>query len=109
MEDLKPNLPEQPFPTTASTADSQPARPRTREVHVTVVHQSPVTPAPPTAELKNSDFKDMFDLYRKQLEHEDTLVNHRISFSTVIQAALVTVFVFVHQAEQSLGKNNILL
>jgi hypothetical protein len=64
------------------------------EVRVTVTHVQP-PPTSPESELKNSDFKDMFDLYRKQLEHEDALITHRVTFSTVVQGALVTAFVFV--------------
>ena len=42
--------------------------------------------------MKNSDFREMYELYRKQIEHEDILVNQRITFSTVVQTALVTLF-----------------
>lgn len=44
--------------------------------------------------MKNSDFREMYDLYRKQMEHEDVLVNQRITFNTVVQTALVTSFIF---------------
>ena len=58
-------------------------------------------------QLKNSDFKDMFDLFRRQMEHEDTLVNHRINFSTVVQGALITAFIFVGQAFPVTGENEV--
>jgi hypothetical protein len=62
-------------------------------------------PAPPRPDaLKNSDFKDVYEVYRKQMEHEDTLVNHRITFSSVIQTALVTAFVFAHNLSQHTGE-----
>jgi hypothetical protein len=50
---------------------TNPPRLPPREVHVTVVQQPPSTAVLQPVVLKNSDFKDMFDVYRKQLEHED--------------------------------------
>ena len=41
------------------------------------------------AGLGHEDFKRMFDLYRHQIEHEDTLTSQRITYSGVIQVALV--------------------
>ena len=63
------------------------------KVHVTIASPLPVAESSQSV-LRNADYKDMFDLYRGQMEHEDTLVNHRITFSSVIQTALVTSFVF---------------
>lgn len=57
----------------------------------------------PVQSLKNSDFKDMFDVYRKQMEHEDVLVNQRITFNTVIQGALITCFIFAENLKALSG------
>lgn len=45
--------------------------------------------------MENSDFKEMFDLYRKQLEHEDSLVNARITWYLLIQGALGAFYTFI--------------
>ena len=61
-----------------------------------IVKQPPVSQSPP--QLGNPEFREMFGVFRAQMEHEDTLVNHRIGFSTVVQGALITAFIFIHQA-----------
>jgi hypothetical protein len=46
--------------------------------------------------MNNSHFLEMYEFYRKQMEHEDSLVNHRVTWCLLIQAALATLVAVVN-------------
>jgi hypothetical protein len=46
--------------------------------------------------MNNSHFLEMYEFYRRQMVHEDSLVNYRVTWCLLIQAALATLVAVVN-------------